>query len=600
METPTSKPITRKNNYPVDSSVGTDSFMPIIKRALDTPVGGDLGRSIFRQESQLKWAEGDIETKQQHAASRAERKPVNWWRQLSCIKKSGGYDQRRSLLFEQEMEDFTRNKSKSFSRRALESKKRKGRPSSLLNILLIRGSNVFNNDLSISKVSRMQKLVLEMRECVFMLENILAPEERLEEWACVVYESMSAMSRTFHGVQHVFDISVDADKIQKLAAFFHDCIYYNIDGGLSPVQKSYLSRIIIESDEGVYLTKDSLEEKVEIVSEIFGFEKGQQLNPFKGLNEYLSAVLAVRCFADFLSSRNLLEVAACIEATIPFREGDPMDELYQRLLMVNEKYDLGMNHAEIEITTVRAADFANRDVYNFALTNRAVFLSNTWNLLPESNINLRAQVFRISDFALALQKMTGFFSTLKAETIFSSFRNQPSNEVVADLTGKAKENIKIALKYMECKRLSIAVLAAFAELTGGDAPVVMFLGDLPDAHHISPSIEDMIRIKKRKKGVKLDNRVLELLKEGRECESEFDIKKSPCAALLYSEMGDEGLEQSLKHVAHPMDESHAKALLLSLPKCCVKEIGLACCHIAITRSEEIRKIVEKINAGSNL
>ena len=128
----------------------------------------------------------------------------------------------------------------------------------------------------------------------------------------------------------------------------------------------------------------------------------------------------------------------------------------------------------------------------------------------------------------------------------------------------------------------------------------MFLGDLPEPHHISPSIEDMIRIKKKPKDIILNNVVLELLKDGRESESEFDIKKSPCAALLYSAIGDAGLKEALKHVVQPMDKEHSKKLLLSLPERCVAEIGLACSHIALTRSALLRTLVRKIQLGQDI
>jgi len=142
--------------------------------------------------------------------------------------------------------------------------------------------------------------------------------------------------------------------------------------------------------------------------------------------------------------------------------------------------------------------------------------------------------------------------------------------------------------------LAISVLAAFAELTGGDAPVAMFLGDLPEPHHISPSIEDLIVPKKRHKNLTLDERVLALLRDGREGESDFDIKTSPMAAFIYSEIGDDGLKEAMTLLSHPMDKQHSKALLLSLPKRCVAEIGMACSHIAITRSNLLKDLVLKI------
>lgn len=430
-------------------------------------------------------------------------------------------------------------------------------------------------------------LVTEIRNSIFTLENNNVPEQRLEEMAIVVYKSMSAESRSFHVVQHVFDLSADgADEIQKLAAFFHDCIYYTVDGGLSPMQQSYLNGAIFESKDGIYLTKNPPKNHIELVTEIFGFTNGQQLIPFQGLNEYLSSVLAVQCYGDFLSLRHLLEVIACIEASIPFRSGDVMEDLYERLVKVNEKYDINMNGAELETAVVRAADFANRDIKNFSTTNPNYFVSNTWKIIFESNNHLRTQVFSISELALAVQKTTEFFRTLKAETVFSSFRDQPSKEQIIDLTQKAKGNIEISLTYMKCKLLSIAVIAAFAELSGGDAPIALFLGDFPDSKY------DV-----KKEAIELDHRVLTLLKEEqkRSGSADFDIEnRIPFTALLYAEIGDVGLEESLKYVVNPMDEEHAKSLLRSLPINCVTEIGFAFAHNAVTRSQAIRNIVQEM------
>jgi hypothetical protein len=561
--------------------------------------------SLLRQESSLHCRQTAPESVGRNSVimNELEKKTIKP-RGLGFLfcRRSRKKNQETETLLTMDKVDHSKMAS-SFSRRAIEKiNKQNGHGSLALFFKGLRPITMLNKSgsgVEVSDFSRMQRLVMEMTNCILFLDNSMVPHQEVEKWACVVYESMSASSRTFHGVQHVFDISIGADQVQKLAAFFHDCIYYTIDGGLSKAQGEILDGIIVEDgDDSINVTESMMEDNMEMVTDIFGFEKGQKLNPFKGLNEYLSAALAVRCFASFLSSQHLAEITCCIEATIPFREGNPMIDLYNRLRKANADYDLQMDEDEIVVAIKRAADFANRDLYNFTLANRAVFLSNTWNLLPESNISLRhTQVFRISDFAMALKKMTGFFNTLKAETIFCSFQNEPSNELITTLTDKAAQNICVALKYMNCKQLSIAVLGAFAALTGGDAPVAMFLGDLPDPHHISPSIEDMIRVKKKRKGVVLDERVFALLKEGRENESVFDIKKSPCAALLYAHIGDAGVEKALKYIVQPMDEENAKSLLTSLPKQIIAEIGLACCRIAVTRSKALEEIVRKIQIG---
>ena len=172
--------------------------------------------------------------------------------------------------------------------------------------------------------TRLQKLVTMTQKCISELGSI-ASEEQLEQWACLIYESMSAPSRTFHSVQHVFDISENHNHIQTLAAFFHDAIYYNIDGGLSDAQKEVLDGVITENpdDGNVSVSPDMTMETdrvIAMVMSIFGFKPDQVLNPFKGLNEFLSAALAVRCLKEVLDLPELAAIATIIEATIPFRE----------------------------------------------------------------------------------------------------------------------------------------------------------------------------------------------------------------------------------------------------------------------------------------
>ena len=98
--------------------------------------------------------------------------------------------------------------------------------------------------------------------------------------------------------------------------------------------------------------------------------------------------------------------------------------------------------------------------------------------------------FRISDFSLALKKMTEFFQFLDPAVIYLSFRDPENEHLIARKTELARTNIEVAIRYMYCERLSIAVVAAIAELSGGDAPLSLSLGDLQERHHLSTSIED--------------------------------------------------------------------------------------------------------------
>lgn len=233
-----------------------------------------------------------------------------------------------------------------------------------------------------------QQLVREFKNCLHSL-NTQATDVQLEHWACIIYESMSLPSRSFHSVRHVFDISINAKPIQKLAAFFHDIIYYTIDGGLSPAQNKMIGDLICEENDNVSIVTGEIDTNTKMVMEIFGFQPGSKLDPFRGLNEFLSAVLAVRCYEEVMAPEHLTVIAACIEATIPFRKEvdgkTPMDFLFERLSNVNQDYDLEMDEDDIVHAVQLAADLGNRDLGNFATDDRAAFLSNTWNLLPVSS-----------------------------------------------------------------------------------------------------------------------------------------------------------------------------------------------------------------------
>jgi hypothetical protein len=435
-----------------------------------------------------------------------------------------------------------------------------------------------------------------------------APMHLIEKSVFLIYDSMEAATRTFHNIEHLLDLAPGADPLQMAAIAFHDVVYYQIDGGFTERQQEYLSDIVVEKDGVLSITTKKLEIDLEIVMAVFGYDYGQELNPVSGMNEFLSACVGSRLqnlldenkSVPTLSYSVNLKRAACIEATIPFRGLDdqgrrPPEALFDRLVAANEKFDLGIGDDELVRAVQRAADLGNRDLENFSWTDRAAFMSNTWKLLPESNIALRNDTFYVSDMALAMKKMAGFFEHLDANTIFSSFRDSEAEVVVKAKTEQARKNIVTALKYMRCKLLSLSLLYAVAELSGGDAPLFLFTGDFP----ITPRrikckrIEDYLDIVELP-GLQHDSDVWKLLHEGRELDTKFDPKRSPFAAFLYGHIGDDGLKKSIKYCVHPMDDKNAYLLLESIPtEVCMLFLD-ACSKIALIRSQMISLIAERI------
>ena len=415
---------------------------------------------------------------------------------------------------------------------------------------------------------------------------------KLESMAILIYESMSISTRNYHSVQHIFDISQQLDDpVAILAACFHDCIYYHVDGGLTPIQAYLLAGTydddnissssshqeaestaaegksmnshscntdrlsppkdkpnVHDSDRtgftfratkslGTTATAGSVASTdndpatgkevgddghcsqrhlllLQMVESIFGYQPNQVIHVGNGLNEFLSAVIAVRELSGLLSIDQLAQIACCIEATIPFRPVDKdsgkthMDRLYDRMVLTARKFqlkgllatndeevdgnannadkdDAKFTYPEIVKCIQRACILSNCDVGNFGTTDRFWFLDNTWSLLPETNESLRNQfVYSVQQFHHAMKKMYDFFGFLQPEVVFHQFRNVPSKDELDRMINECRKNLEFGKTYVAAKLLAMSLVAALAVLTGGDgAPLSLFTGDLTSDHH---------------------------------------------------------------------------------------------------------------------
>jgi len=475
---------------------------------------------------------------------------------------------------------------------------------------------------------------------------------------------MSGNNRNYHSVQHVFDISQDfTDPLAILAALFHDAIYHSVDQTLSPQQELALSGCFqMEKDEtddtnGMIRSMTCRSHQscqqdpmLCLVETIFGYEqRGQEITSQDGINEFLSAVLAVRSLKEHLTVQECAKIAVCIAATIPFRNKPTtstttltnpnnddgttttttkshMEKLYDNLAKANISFDLKMTQQELVQSIQRGAIMANADVANFGSDDIYYFLDKTWSLLTETNTTLRSSfLFTVMEFQHSLYKMNGFFHFLDPTCIFASYEGVPSSCEIQQKTEQAHANLLMGQKYVGAKLLSASVLAAFAALTGGDAPLSLFVGDLPSRHHQSQSINDGLPVvdDDEQSMYFLDNHeddgdgdddgddasddfvddtenhldllVYQILTGGRRSETSFDVKQSPLGAFLYGVVGDRGLRMILDNkTLYPMTEENAEALLACLPREVVVYLAKTIASVAICRAEEIMEVVKKI------
>lgn len=374
---------------------------------------------------------------------------------------------------------------------------------------------------------------------------------KFEEIAELIIQTMRGPWRYFHTLEHIFEVggSVDPieDPIEVLAALFHDLVYvqvdqevnFNIISALCPFVKEVRSQLVIRDE--AELPKDAI---YQLVATLFGFIPGQTLSPFAGQNEFLSAVIAGKCLEPFLPPSAIVQITACIEATIPFREVSAnglsaIELLHQRLINANRDFNLGFTDPELCEIVKRSVRLANRDVENFASPDSSNFLDNTWNLMPETNHELSNVSYTVGGYRKSLQKMERFLNFLKPELVFQQFMAYPDDKTYAEMICRTKKNIEVAKLYLGIKLITIAILEALSYRLGPDIPLSTMMGELrapgcttsaledylPDIHILYP-LENQ-----------LQKQVLDLLEIGRNQESPYDIKNSPVSTFIIKSIG---------------------------------------------------------------
>lgn len=317
----------------------------------------------------------------------------------------------------------------------------------------------------------LQLLVDSLRE-VRGAEADSLPLAEVEATGFLVYRAMTHRARCYHDLSHLLAVASELPALAQLAAVYHDVVYPSVDGGISPEISQRIGDVVLWK-EGRIFPSDVADEMVSGVATIFGYTTGQELPQDGGLSEFLSAVLAVRELRPFLDDHDLWAVAACIEATIPFRgmvDGKSPDEW-----LADRLRSLGMTGEKIESIQVLAVRMANADVQSFGKPDFRQFIDNTWEILAETNGDFQeAGAYSIRTYREALCRMERFFCELDPDVIWRRHGDVPDEEAFRAMDACSRENLRGALDYL--KRY-IAVLSVMEALAGGDAPVSAFVGD---------------------------------------------------------------------------------------------------------------------------
>ena len=421
------------------------------------------------------------------------------------------------------------------------------------------------------------------------------PNEILEKMAVMVYAAMCSPARNYHNLDHVFNFSNPADPIRYLAAVFHDIVYYQVDDGI-PTELEADILPYLESVNGNFILIEPAEEKGERIDwllELFGFHVGQKITFSQGLNEFLSALVTVKSLDGVVNKHDLFQVVACIEATIPFRGQDALgrnhfEELAERLYSLRERFPFFGTPEQIDAALQRAVIFSNQDVETFSMQDPTQFLVITFKLLPESNVALRKQgMYTIREYRVGLHKSEQFLRNLNPDHVFNSYKGVPSAVEYAGMQRQTRNNMVTAQRYMLIKLLAVAVLEGLAEVTGGDAPLSLFIGDLPRPGIEIDRMEDHLPEIPLPDFIDPDSDLLHLFNEGL-TRLKYDLPYSGMSLFVYKSLSLDEQDKLYQAAVDFFSENlSAEAFLKAVPYRLSGPFAHASAELALTRREKL-------------
>jgi hypothetical protein len=421
------------------------------------------------------------------------------------------------------------------------------------------------------------------------------PMPAIEAMAVLVHSAMESPRRRYHCSEHALYMCEGMNPRQVLAAVFHDLVYYQLDDGFPARVTHLLTPLVSKQNNDLVLLKVSDQDSaLQLCFQIFDFKAGQVLPLFRGMNEFLSAAVAVRLLQPYLALPDLIAVIACIEATVPFRapsaDGQDCSAALAQRVREQARLHLGLSpgaalDAYADVVMCEAIAMANRDVGGFAEPSPAKFVSATWLLIEESNAPLAAVgVYTLRDYREALTRMQNFLHGLEPERVFNHYAGYPPANEFQRLTSAATSNIAFAKSFLQLKMTSIAIIEALALETGGNCPVSMFLGDIRSTFGKPERVEDYLPAGPQAQG--LDAQLLQVLEKGRPEDSRNDLTISPLTTYMYRCLGVAGSATALAHAQQMVSGAISSAqFLATLPLDMLGSLIDACARIALSRKD---------------
>ena len=426
------------------------------------------------------------------------------------------------------------------------------------------------------------------QSCCDLLGKPITPYEceHFGQFLSLVY---GAKNRAFHHLDHALEVGETCSPAGKIAAYFHDVVYKQVDHALLPELNSLF---------GIFDPKATLE--VTIPSEsrlandpwalaliaIFEFAPAQVITPRSGMNEFLSAWVAIQKLSCILSREHILHIIACIEATLPFR-GDQTnptvsEKLKSKVETAAKILRLELSDETLDFIIKDSVRISNNDIQGFTHAAEA-FLFDSWALLYESTPALQGEFHSIGDYCTAISKQVIFLGGLRPNQLFMRYQDVPAPEDLETAFAQAAQNLKMGHDYLQAKLMDAAILKAFAEISGGDCPLNLF-SELR-AHVENHLKHRMPKLNPQKK----DERLRGLLANERIFKNNFALETNLFGTFVYDRLSVTELELANARVIQYLGgASTAEVFLASFSWDLITTLGEILSSMAWTRAPAIQ------------
>ena len=424
-----------------------------------------------------------------------------------------------------------------------------------------------------------------------------------EKLAVEIVRAMGSELRDYHKPEHSLDVSKGQEAIPRLAAIFHDCVYVQVDPSFKTYYKNYFNHFIpsddfkINPDEGFHKEKNPLKRAIVV---LFGMETAKEITLGLGINELLSTFVMESLLSKHLTPKEVLSIAACIEATIPFRKPDAdgnssAARLKNRLNKAGALIQVEFSEEEKKQITEWCKSIVERDLSSFASRELNQFISTTWNVMSENNPPLRNAYFLASEYRKAVYGVIGFFNSIDPDQLFWDL-NQQRDDPTQIMIENAKRNKIQGCEYLKVVGLSLSLLEAIALETGGELPYETLLGPTPKSREHNPiSIDLFFEPKPLREFNSDENEVYELLKVGRGFRARFDRKTTPLGLYLYQYISRTTLEKLYLAATHfHQNQITALSFLTLFPKNELIEIIHAIRQVSLIRDTQMHALIQKL------